>query len=141
MAEVLLKRLNTRGIPAIQSIAVNTVGNVLTVTFNNHPYVQDRFAEFWLNRTNGCFRYRCCQFTTSGVLILCPIDGTQATAANQLVMEKSSPMLLRLDITTALNCLIFSALRQGVPLYTREGNVPASQIGQCLILVINFSTY
>ena len=32
MAEVLLKRLNTRGIPAIQSIAVNTVGNVTTVT-------------------------------------------------------------------------------------------------------------
>ena len=88
MAEVLLKRLNTRGIPAIQSIAVNTVDNVTTVTFNNHPYVQDRFAGgFWVKIAQTIAPGTdVVQFTTSGVpnstVPLYLYDGTQATAAN-----------------------------------------------------------
>lgn len=83
-----LKFLNTRGIPAIESINVTTVGTVTTITFRNHPYVNSRFAGgFWVKigqtiATGG----NTIQFATDGVsnstMSLYLPDGDEATAAN-----------------------------------------------------------
>lgn len=88
MAEVLLKRLNTRGIPAIQTINVTSDGTTSTFVFNNHPYVSDRFAGgFWIKIAQTVATGDdVVQFATSNVsnstVPLYLQDGTQATTAN-----------------------------------------------------------
>lgn len=88
MAEVLLKRLNTRGIPAIASINVQSDGaGVTTVTFNEHPFVQSRFAGgFWIKIAQTVVSGDdVVQFATSGIsnstVPLYLASGTQATTA------------------------------------------------------------
>lgn len=53
MAITRLKYVNTRGIPALETIRAtqNTTG--LTFTFNNHPYVNDFFQGFFVAKISG----------------------------------------------------------------------------------------
>ena len=67
-----LKFVNQGGIPAIQSITVNTNGTVTTFSFNNHPYRQtNRFYGFFVIRidqdTSGITSTNTVQFDTQGV--------------------------------------------------------------------------
>ena len=46
-----LRFVNQGGIPAIQSVAVNTVGTVTTFSFNSHPVIQtNHFSGFFVVR-------------------------------------------------------------------------------------------
>lgn len=88
MADVLLKRLNTRGIPAIASTNVQIDGGTATVTFNSHPYIRDRFAGgLWVKIAQTVASGTdVVQFTTSGIsnstVPLYLQDGSQATTAS-----------------------------------------------------------
>ena len=67
-----LKFVNQGGIPAIQTVAVNTVGTVTTLSFNSHPYRQtNRFYGFFVIRidqdTSGITSTNTVQFDTQGV--------------------------------------------------------------------------
>ena len=67
-----LKFVNQGGIPAIQTVAVNTVGTVTTLSFNSHPYRQtNRFYGFFVIRidqdTSGITNTNTVQFDTQGV--------------------------------------------------------------------------
>ena len=53
-----LKFVNQGGIPAIQSVAINTTGTVTTFSFNNHPYRQT-------NRFYGFFAVKIAQDTSA----------------------------------------------------------------------------
>ena len=68
----LLKFVNQGGIPAIQTVAINTVGTVTTLSFNSHPYRQtNRFYGFFVIRidqdTSGITSTNTVQFDTQGV--------------------------------------------------------------------------
>lgn len=67
-----LKFVNQGGIPAIQTVAVNTVGTVTTLSFNSHPYRQtNRFYGFFVIRidqdTSEITSTNTVQFDTQGV--------------------------------------------------------------------------
>ena len=67
-----LKFVNQGGIPAIQSISVNTNGTVTTFSFNNHPYRQtNRFYGFFVVKitqdTSAITSTNTVQFDTQGV--------------------------------------------------------------------------
>lgn len=67
-----LKFVNQGGIPAIQTVAVNTVGTVTTLSFNSHPYRQtNRFYGFFVIRidqdTSGITSTNTVQFDIQGV--------------------------------------------------------------------------
>ena len=67
-----LKFVNQGGIPAIQTVAVNTVGTVTTLSFNSHPYRQtNRFYGFFVIRIDqdisGIISTNTVQFDTQGV--------------------------------------------------------------------------
>ena len=67
-----LKFVNQGGIPAIQSVAVNTNGTVTTFSFNNHPYRQtNRFYGFFVVKidqdTSAITGTNTVQFDTQGV--------------------------------------------------------------------------
>ena len=67
-----LKFVNQGGIPAIQTVAINTVGTVTTLSFNSHPYRQtNRFYGFFVIRidqdTSGITSTNTVQFDTQGV--------------------------------------------------------------------------
>ena len=67
-----LKFVNQGGIPAIQTVAVNTVGTVTTLSFNSHPYRQtNRFYGFFVIRidqdTSGITSTNTVQFDTQEV--------------------------------------------------------------------------
>ena len=67
-----LKFVNQGGIPAVQTVAVNTVGTVTTLSFNSHPYRQtNRFYGFFVIRidqdTSGITSTNTVQFDTQGV--------------------------------------------------------------------------
>ena len=67
-----LKFVNQGGIPAIQTVAVNTVGTVTTLSFNSHPYRQtNRSYGFFVIRTDqdtsGITSTNTVQFDTQGV--------------------------------------------------------------------------
>lgn len=67
-----LKFVNQGGIPAIQSISVNTNGTVTTFSFNNHPYRQtNRFYGFFAVKiaqdTSEITGTNTVQFDTQGV--------------------------------------------------------------------------
>ena len=67
-----LKFVNQGGIPAIQSVAVNTNGTVTTFSFNNHPYRQtNRFYGFFVIKidqdTSAITGTNTVQFDTQGV--------------------------------------------------------------------------
>lgn len=83
-----LRLLNTRGIPAIESVSSVSDSGTLTISFNSHPYVQGRFAGgFWVKIgqtvTSGGDNV---MFSTIGVpnstYPLYLQDGTQATSDN-----------------------------------------------------------
>lgn len=83
-----LKFLNTRGLPAIESIKVDQIGTINTVTFNNHPYLNTRFAGgFWV-KIGQQFDANASpvQFVTDGVsnsaVTLYNTAGEQATGAD-----------------------------------------------------------
>lgn len=44
MADTILKFVNGRGIPCIETIGVNVGTDAVTFQFNNHPFVSARFA-------------------------------------------------------------------------------------------------
>ena len=67
-----LRFVNQGGIPAIQTVAVNTVGTVTTLSFNSHPYRQtNRFYGFFVIRidqdTSGITSTNTVQFDTQEV--------------------------------------------------------------------------
>lgn len=67
-----LKFVNQGGIPAIQTVAINTVGTVTILSFNSHPYRQtNRFYGFFVIRidqdTSGITSTNTVQFDTQGV--------------------------------------------------------------------------
>ena len=67
-----LKFVNQGGIPAIQSVAVNTTGTVTTLSFNDHPYRQtNRFYGFFAVKvgqdTSGIAPTNTVKFDTQGV--------------------------------------------------------------------------
>lgn len=67
-----LKFVNQGGIPAIQSVSVNTNGTVTTFSFNNHPYRQtNRFYGFFAVKisqdTSAITGTNTVQFDTQGV--------------------------------------------------------------------------
>ena len=67
-----LKFVNQGGIPAIQTVAVNTVGTITTLSFNSHPYRQtNRFYGFFVIRidqdTSGITSTNTVQFDTQGI--------------------------------------------------------------------------
>lgn len=53
MANVIVKRVNTRGIPAIESISVNLDTTKETFVFNNHVNVSDYFQGFFVVKISG----------------------------------------------------------------------------------------
>lgn len=83
-----LKRLNTKGIPAIESIGITSNGSTTTITFKNHPYVSSYFAGgFWVKISQSLVSgSNVIQFATNGVsgseMPLYLSTGDQATAAN-----------------------------------------------------------
>lgn len=86
MADVALKLLNTRGIPAIASVNVEEGTGTTTVTFNNHPQLNYRFAGgFWVKIAQTLETgTNVIQFATNGVanstIPLYLSTGDQATA-------------------------------------------------------------
>ena len=67
-----LKFVNQGGIPAIQSVGMNTVGTVTTLSFNDHPYRQtNRFYGFFAIKvaqdTSGETPTNTVKFDTQGV--------------------------------------------------------------------------
>ena len=48
MANVIVKRVNTRGIPALESISVNLDTTKETFVFNNYVNVSDYFQGFFV---------------------------------------------------------------------------------------------
>lgn len=102
MADVLLKALNTRGIPAIASIDVTSASGTTTVTFNNHPQLGIRFAGgFWVKIAQTLADGSdVIQFATSGIanssIPLYLPNGDQATAED-LVSEGKSVYLCFYD--------------------------------------------
>lgn len=88
MADVALKLLNTRGIPAIASVNVEAGTGTTTVSFNNHPQMNNRFAGgFWVKIAQTLATgSNVIQFDTVGVAnstipVYLP-GGDQATAAD-----------------------------------------------------------
>lgn len=53
MANVLVKRVNTLGVPCIENINATLGTDRLTITFNNHVNVRDNFQGLFLVKLNN----------------------------------------------------------------------------------------